>query len=59
MKTPVHVVVFRAIAVTITVLILLAVGFGLASRGPLGGLGAPTSQADRWVHNLYATGWLG
>jgi hypothetical protein len=59
MKTPPHVIVYRLVTATITVLILLTIGFGVASRGPLGSLGARTSQADQLVHTLYAKGWLG
>jgi hypothetical protein len=54
-----HIIAFRVITVTITVLILLTAGLGLASRGPLGGLGARTSQADQLVHDIYAKGWFG
>jgi hypothetical protein len=54
-----HVIAFRVVTVTITVLIMLTVGLGLASRGPLGSLGARTSQANQLVHDLYAKGWLG
>jgi hypothetical protein len=59
MKSLPHVIVFRVVTVTITVLILLTAGFGLASHGPLGSLGARTSQANQLVHDLYAKGWLG
>lgn len=59
MKTPPNVVIYRIVTVAITGVILLAIGFGLASHGPLGGLGARTSQADVLVHSLYANGWLG
>jgi hypothetical protein len=59
MKIPPHVIVFRTVTVTITVLILLTTGLGLASHGPLGSLGARTSQANQLVHDLYAKGWLG
>jgi len=59
MKPPPQIVIFRIVTVTITALILLTVGLGLAGRGPLGGLGARTSQADQLVHTLYAKGWLG
>jgi hypothetical protein len=59
MKTPPHVVICRLVTVSITVLILLAIGFGVASRGPLGALGARTSQADQLVHTLLAKGWRG
>jgi hypothetical protein len=59
MKTPPHIVIYRVVIVTITVLIMLAAGLGVASHGPLGGLGARTSQADQFVHTLYAKGWLG
>jgi hypothetical protein len=59
MKTPPHVVIFRVVTTAVTVLILVAVGFGAAGRGPLGSLGARTSQADELVHALYAKGWLG
>lgn len=59
MKTPPHVVVSRVVAVTITVLIMLAIGLGAASRGPLSGLGSGTSQADQLMHALYHDGWLG
>lgn len=54
-----HVIAFRVVTVTITVLILLTTGLGLASRGPLGGLGARSSQANQLVHDLYAKGWFG
>ena len=54
-----HVIAFRVVTMTITVLIMLTVGLGLASRGPLGSLGAHTSQANQLVHDLYAKGWLG
>lgn len=54
-----HVIAFRVVTMTITVLIMLTVGLGLASRGPLGSLGACTSQANQLVHDLYAKGWLG
>jgi len=59
MRAPPHVIAFRVITVTITVLILLTVGLGLASRGPLGSLGARTSQANQLVHDIYAKGWFG
>jgi hypothetical protein len=59
MKTPPHVIIYRLVTVAITVLILTAIGFGVASRGPLGSLGGRTSQADQLVHTLYAKGWLG
>lgn len=59
MKTPPQVIIYRLVTAAITVLILLAIGLGVASRGPLGGLGARTSQADQLVHTLYAKGWLG
>jgi hypothetical protein len=59
MKTPPHVIIYRLVTVTITALILLTVGLGVASRGPLGSLGARTSQADQLMHTLYAKGWLG
>ena len=59
MKTPPHVIIYRLVTVIITVLILLTIGLGVASRGPLGALGAGTSQTDQLVHNLYAKGWLG
>lgn len=59
MKTPPHFIVYRLAAVTITLLILLTVGLGVAGRGPLGGLGGRTGQAVQLVHNWYANGWLG
>jgi hypothetical protein len=59
MRTPPHVVVHRLVAVVITVLILLVIGLGAASRGPLGGLGAGTGHADELVRTLAAKGWLG
>jgi len=59
MKPPPQIVIFRVVTVTITALILLTVGLGLAGRGPLGALGARTSQADQLVHTLRAKGWLG
>ncbi len=39
MRTPPHVIAYRVITVTIASAILLAVAFGLARQGPLGGLG--------------------
>ena len=54
-----HVIAFRVVTVTITVLILLTVGFGLAGHGPLGSLGVRTGQANQLVRDLYAKGWLG
>jgi hypothetical protein len=59
MKTPPHVVVHRLVAAVITVLILLVIGLGVASHGPLGGLGAGTGRADQLIHTLAAKGWLG
>jgi hypothetical protein len=59
MRTPPHVVIHRLVAAAITVLILLAIGLGAASAGPLGGLGAGTSHADELIHTLAAKGWLG
>jgi hypothetical protein len=59
MKTPRHVVIFRLVTVAITAAILITVGFGVVGRGPLGGLGARTSQADNLLHTWYARGWLG
>lgn len=59
MRTPPQIVIFRVVTVTITALILLTVGLGLAGWGPLGALGARTSQADQLVHTLHAKGWLG
>jgi hypothetical protein len=59
MKTPPHFVIYRLATVTITVLILLAVGLGAAGYGPLGSLGGRTSQAEQLIRNWYANGWLG
>jgi hypothetical protein len=59
MKTPPHFVIYRLAAVTITALVLLAVGLGAAGHGPLGGLGARTCQAEQLIHNWYANGWFG
>jgi hypothetical protein len=59
MKTPPQVIIYRLVTATITTLILLAIASGVASRGPLGDLGARTSQAGQLVHSLYARGWLG
>jgi hypothetical protein len=39
MRTPPHVIAYRVITVTLATMILVAVGFGLAGRGPLGALG--------------------
>jgi hypothetical protein len=41
------------------VLILLVIGLGAASRGPLGSLGAGIGHADELVRTLAAKGWLG
>ena len=49
MKIPLTFVIFRVVAVTITVLLLLLFGLGLSGRGPLGGLGAVTSHATGWL----------
>jgi hypothetical protein len=43
MRTPRHFVVYRVTVITITVLVLLAVGFG----------------AERFIHDWYANGWPG
>jgi hypothetical protein len=59
MKTPRHVIIFRLVTAAITATILITAGFGAAARGPLGGLGARTSQADNLLHAWYARGWLG
>jgi hypothetical protein len=59
MKTPPQVIIYRLVTATITALILLTIASGVASRGPLGDLGARASQANQLVHTLYAKGWLG
>ena len=57
--TPPQVVIFRVVSAIITALILLAAGLGLASRGPLAGLGGQTSRVVNLVHNSTQRGWFG
>ncbi|MGH3156768.1 MAG: hypothetical protein ACRDNF_09370 [Streptosporangiaceae bacterium] len=48
LRTPPHVVAYRAVTVAITVLLLLLVGFGLAGHGPLSfmnGFARPVTHA--------------
>lgn len=59
MKTPPQFVIFRLAAATITVLLLLTAGLGLASRGPLGGLGMQTTRVVNLVRDSYQRGWFG
>jgi hypothetical protein len=40
---------YRASAVTITVLILVLAGLGLSGRGPLGGLHTVTTHTVSWL----------
>jgi hypothetical protein len=50
MKTPPTYAVFRIVALTITVLVLLLFGLGLSSRGPAASLGGLTGHAIHWLH---------
>jgi hypothetical protein len=48
MRTPPHVVAYRAVTSVITAMILASVGFGLAGHGPLTalhGLASPVTHA--------------
>lgn len=49
MRTPPTFVMYRASAVTITVLILVLAGLGLSGRGPLGGLHTVTTHTVSWL----------
>jgi|GEM_PF-2834579 hypothetical protein len=51
MRIPLTFVIFRVAAVCLTVLVLALFGLGMASRGPLDGLGSVTSQAISWLHD--------
>jgi hypothetical protein len=46
MPTPPHVIAYRVVTVALATVILAAVGFGLAGRGPLGVLGADLHAAS-------------
>jgi hypothetical protein len=50
MRTPATYVAFRATTTTITFLVLLFLGLGLAGTGPLRGLGPAGSDAISWLH---------
>jgi hypothetical protein len=49
-KTPPTYFAFRAVAVAITVLMLVLFGLGLHGRGPFHGLGPVTSNVTSWLH---------
>lgn len=49
MRIPLTFVIFRLIAVTVTVLVLLVAGMGLSGRGPLDALGGVTHHAADWL----------
>jgi hypothetical protein len=48
LRTPPHVVAYRVVVATITLLLLLSIGFGLAGHGPfssLNGFARPVTHA--------------
>lgn len=49
MKTPPTFVIFRGVAVAITLLVLLLFGLGLARLGPANSLGGLTEHATSWL----------
>jgi len=49
MRIPPTFIVFRAAAATITLLVLLLFGLGLARLGPASGLGAFAEHATGWL----------
>lgn len=51
MRTPPHIVTYRSIISSITVLILIASGFGLAGHGPLIALHQLASPATHFTHH--------
>ncbi len=46
MTTPPHVIAYRVVTVALATVILVAAGFGLAGRGPLGALGTHLRAAS-------------
>ena len=49
MKTPPTFVIFRAAAATITLLVVLLFGLGLARLGPASSLGGLAEHATTWL----------
>jgi hypothetical protein len=57
-NTPYTFVAFRILAATVTLLVLLVIGFGLGGLGPAGGLSALTDHAIGWFDANTAVGLL-
>jgi hypothetical protein len=50
MRTPPHVIAYRSVISSVSVLILLAFGFGLAGYGPLGSLHRLATPVSHSLH---------